>query len=137
MRILFEELVVQDLYFFVVSKRKKNTRIPWIPMLTSIPLWALVAAQIGHDWGFFTMVTDLPIYMNDVLKYKIGTTGFLSSVPYVVMWIVSMSSGWLCDWLVDRNYISISFARKMFTSIGKVYLFLPNFNCSSNINIIN
>ncbi|KAJ8967622.1 hypothetical protein NQ314_002741, partial [Rhamnusium bicolor] len=76
-----------------VSSEKKT--IPWRAMLTSAPLWALVAAQIGHDWGFFTMVTDLPKYMSDVLKFNVKENGLWSSVPYIVMWIVSMGSGWL------------------------------------------
>lgn len=48
---------------------QKPPSIPWRHILTSVPVWALVVAQIGHDWGFFTMVTDLPKYMSDVLRY--------------------------------------------------------------------
>lgn len=101
-----------------VSSEKKA--IPWRGILTSVPLWALVAAQIGHDWGFFTMVTDLPKYMSDVLKFNVKENGLWSSVPYVVMWIVSMSSGWLCDWLVTKGYMGITFARKFFTTIASL-----------------
>lgn len=94
--------------------------IPWRHILKSVPLWALVFAQIGHDWGFFTMVTDLPTYMNDVLKYDIEANGILSSVPYIVMWVVSMLSAWLCDWMIVRNIISVTKARKMFTTIASL-----------------
>lgn len=93
--------------------------IPWKAIFTSVPLWALVAAQIGHDWGFFTMVTDLPKYMSDVLKFSVGENGIYSSVPYMVMWVVSMGSGWLCDWLIHTNKITVNFARKFFTTVGK------------------
>lgn len=92
--------------------------IPWKHILTSPPLLALVAAQIGHDWGFFTMVTDLPKYMKDVLKFNVKENGVWSSLPYVIMWCVSMGSGWLCDWLIVKEYMSVSFARKFFTTIG-------------------
>ena len=34
--------------------------VPWKSILTSMPMIALVIAQIGHDFGYFTMVTDLP-----------------------------------------------------------------------------
>lgn len=86
--------------------------------MTSVPLWALVAAQIGHDWGFYTMVTDLPKYMKDVLKFRVAENGLWSSLPYVVMWLVSMISGWLCDWLIKKGYTSVTFARKFFTVLG-------------------
>ncbi|GJQ72217.1 hypothetical protein Trydic_g3308 [Trypoxylus dichotomus] len=94
--------------------------IPWRAILTSVPLWALVAAQIGHDWGFFTMVTDLPIYMSDVLKFNVNENGVWSSVPYICMWIVSMSSGWLCDWLIMKQYMTVTFARKFFTTVASI-----------------
>ncbi|KAG5866032.1 hypothetical protein JTB14_029840 [Gonioctena quinquepunctata] len=100
------------------SKEKRN--IPWKDMLTSGPLWALVMAQIGHDWGFFTMVTDLPKYMSDVLKFNVKDNGLWSSLPYLVMWLVSIGSGWLCDWLVSGGYMGITFARKFFTSIASI-----------------
>ncbi|CAG9812519.1 unnamed protein product [Phaedon cochleariae] len=92
--------------------------IPWRSILSSPPLWALVAAQIGHDWGFFTMVTDLPKYMADVLKFDVKANGLWSSLPYLVMWLVSMGSGWLCDWLVAEGYMRLTFARKFFTTIA-------------------
>lgn len=37
---------------------KKPPSAPWRHILTSVPVWALVTAQIGHDWGFFTLVND-------------------------------------------------------------------------------
>nr|XP_023026033.1 putative inorganic phosphate cotransporter isoform X2 [Leptinotarsa decemlineata] len=98
----------------------EKREIPWGAILTSAPLWALVMAQIGHDWGFFTMVTDLPKYMSDVLKFKVKENGMWSSLPYAVMWLVSIGSGWLCDWLVSSGYMGITFARKFFTSVASI-----------------
>ncbi|KAJ8959237.1 hypothetical protein NQ318_022500 [Aromia moschata] len=101
-----------------ISSDEKN--IPWRSIMTSWPLWALVVAQIGHDWGFFTMVTDLPKYMKDVLHFNVKQNGIWSSVPYILMWIVSMSSGYLCDWLITRKFLSITSARKTFTTIASM-----------------
>ena len=83
-------------------------------------MMALVCAQIGHDWGFFIMVTDLPKYMSDVLRFSIKENGLYSSMPYALMWIVSISSGVLSDWLVTTGSISITNARKLFTTIASV-----------------
>ncbi|KAJ8913208.1 hypothetical protein NQ315_016150 [Exocentrus adspersus] len=94
--------------------------IPWKAILTSWPIWALVVAQIGHDWGFFTMVTDLPKYMKDVLHFNVKENGVWSSVPYIFMWLVSMSSGWLCDWLISKKGLSLTTARKTFTTIASM-----------------
>lgn len=75
--------------------------------------------QIGHDWGYFTMITDLPKYMTDVLKFNIKSTGILSALPYVAMWVASFFFGLLCDFCVKRGYHSITTARKVYTTIGK------------------
>ncbi|XP_041776798.1 putative inorganic phosphate cotransporter isoform X3 [Anopheles merus] len=93
---------------------------PWRYILTSVPMMALVCAQIGHDWGFFIMVTDLPKYMSDVLRFSIKDNGLYSSLPYLVMWIVSLSTGVLSDWLITSGRITITFGRKLFTTIASI-----------------
>lgn len=75
--------------------------------------------QIGHDWGFYALVTDLPKYMNDVLLLPVKENGLYSALPYLVMWIVSVTMGFLSDWLIVRDYLSITNARKLFTATGK------------------
>lgn len=93
--------------------------VPYKDILMSWPLWALVVAQIGHDWGLYAMLTDLPKYMKEILHFNVKQNGLLSSLPYVLMWIVSMASGWICDWLILRKYLTLTTARKLFTTIGK------------------
>lgn len=81
---------------------------------------ALVCAQVGHDFGYFIMVTDLPKYMSDVLKFSIKENGLYSSLPYALMWIVSLSSGFLSDYLLAKGVISVTNSRKLFTSFAAV-----------------
>ncbi|KAF7265869.1 putative inorganic phosphate cotransporter [Rhynchophorus ferrugineus] len=94
--------------------------IPWKALATSVPLWALIAAQIGHDWGFYTMVSDLPKYMKEVLRFDVAANGIWNSVPYAAMWVVSMAGGWICDWLILRNYLSVTGARRFFTCFAAI-----------------
>nr|CAD7456924.1 unnamed protein product [Timema tahoe] len=96
------------------------TPVPWRAILTSVPLWGLIVAQIGHDWGFFTMVTDLPKYMRDVMKFNIGQNGYLSALPYLIMWFVSLGSGCVADWMIAHNKLSVTSTRKVFTSIASI-----------------
>lgn len=105
-----------------IGQLKRNDNLPSAPYLsiiTSIPMIALVFAQIGHDWGFYIMVSDLPKYMSDVLQFSIKDNGIYSSLPYLFMWAVSVSTGFLSDFLITRNMISITGARKVFTAVGK------------------
>lgn len=99
---------------------KKPPPVPWRHMLKSVPVWALICAQIGHDWGFFTMVTDLPKYMSSVLHYSISSNGFYSSLPYIMMWICSILSSWLADWMITKGIMSRTNVRKLGTTIASL-----------------
>lgn len=66
------------------------------------------------------MVTDLPKYMSDVLRFSIQENGLYTSLPYLIMWIVSVTTGFLSDWLSVKKYLSITNCRKVFTGVGKL-----------------
>ncbi|XP_072931562.1 putative inorganic phosphate cotransporter [Epargyreus clarus] len=100
------------------TKKQEMDPVPWKALLRSVPLWSLIIAGIGHDWGYFSMVTDLPKYMTDVLKFNIKSAGLLSALPYVAMWIASFFFGLLCDFCVKKKYHSIKNARKIYTTIA-------------------
>ncbi|XP_044758922.1 putative inorganic phosphate cotransporter isoform X2 [Coccinella septempunctata] len=120
---------------------KEKRKIPWKHIFKSVPVWALVCAQIGHDWGFFAMVTDLPTYLKEVLHFNVKENGLLSSIPYVVMWIVSLVSAYICDKLIASKCMTISFARKFFSTIGSlgpaVFLLVASYvGCDRNMAIV-
>lgn len=75
--------------------------------------------KLGHNWGFFIMVTDLPKYMNDVLKFSIKENGFFNALPFLAMWIVAQLTGFVSDFIISRGYMSITNVRKFFTIFGK------------------
>lgn len=99
---------------------KKPPSVPWRHILKSVPLWALVAAQVGHDWGFFTLLNDLPKYMSTVLKYSIKSNGFLSAMPYLTMWICSLVTSFLADWMITSGLMSRTNVRKLGTTIASL-----------------
>ncbi|XP_046627283.1 putative inorganic phosphate cotransporter [Neodiprion virginianus] len=110
---------------YIQDKISENTRkhtqpIPWRHMATSLPFWALLIGKFGHDWGFYTMVTDLPKYMSNVLKFSITSNGLLTALPYVAMWIVSNISSVLADWLIKSGKMTTTNVRKAFTTFGSV-----------------
>lgn len=45
-----------------VQKREKlNT--PWSKIFTSLPVYALTVANVTSNWGFYTLLTQLPSYL--------------------------------------------------------------------------
>lgn len=80
-------------------------------------------SQIGHDWGFYTIVSDLPKYSHDVLKFNIVTTGSLTALPFVAMWIFSFICGIFCDLFVKKGWHSIKTGRIIYTTIGNKIIY--------------
>ena len=99
---------------------KKPPSVPWRHVLRSLPLWALIAAQVGHDWGFFTLINDLPKYMSSVLKYSIKDNGLLSALPYLTMWLCSVVTSCLADWMITSGVMSRTNVRKLGTTIASI-----------------
>uniref|UniRef100_A0A8D8VYQ6 Inorganic phosphate cotransporter n=1 Tax=Cacopsylla melanoneura TaxID=428564 RepID=A0A8D8VYQ6_9HEMI len=91
---------------------------PWHSIATSPPLIALAIAQSGHDWGLFTITTDLPKYMSSVLNFSVKDNGLLSAMPFIFQWLFAILAGWLSDRLVKKKTYSVTVIRKIFTLIG-------------------
>ncbi|XP_053607254.1 putative inorganic phosphate cotransporter [Plodia interpunctella] len=92
--------------------------VPWKGILLSAPVWALVFAAVGHDWGYYTMVSDLPKYAHDVLKFDIAKTGIMTALPYIAMWISSFIFGFVCDLCIKKGWHTIKTGRIIHTTIA-------------------
>lgn len=51
------------------STEEKKT--PWKSIFKSKPFWALLIAHCAQNWGFWTLLTEIPSYMKDVLNFDI------------------------------------------------------------------
>ncbi|PSN49195.1 hypothetical protein C0J52_10915 [Blattella germanica] len=96
------------------EKSPKDVKHPWKKIVTSLPVWAIVVAHVSINWGFYTLLTQLPIFMKNVLHYELGKTGIMSSLPYLMMALVMLMAGKLADWLRQRNILSTVQVRKLF-----------------------
>lgn len=103
-----------------LKRRDDIPPTPWRAIFTSTPMIALIFAQVGHSWGLFIIINDLPKYMNDVLRFSIKQNGLYTSLPYVVMWIVALCTGVLSDFLIKRKCLGVTASRKWFTNIAAV-----------------
>uniref|UniRef100_A0A1A9WUI3 Major facilitator superfamily (MFS) profile domain-containing protein n=1 Tax=Glossina brevipalpis TaxID=37001 RepID=A0A1A9WUI3_9MUSC len=99
-------------------ERKVLPPTPWTAIFTSPKIYALLSAQIGHDWGFYILITYLPKYYNDVLNINIKENGFYATFPFIAMWISSIAHGAVADFLIKKEYMNITNVRKMMTSLG-------------------
>ncbi|KAI1241137.1 hypothetical protein IHE44_0009600 [Lamprotornis superbus] len=94
--------------------------VPWRPMLESLPLWAIVVAHFSYNWTFYTLLTLLPTYMNEILRFDAQENGFLSALPYFGCWLCIILSGQIADYLREKQNFSTVCVRKCFTLIGMI-----------------
>ncbi|KAL2725286.1 vesicular glutamate transporter 22 isoform X3 [Vespula squamosa] len=97
-----------------ITANRMKIKHPWKAMLSSPPVWAIVAAHFSENWGFYTMLTQLPTFMKDVLKSELEATGFMSALPYLAMTIVVQFSGQLADYLRTKELLTTTQVRKIF-----------------------
>ncbi|KAJ3645134.1 hypothetical protein Zmor_022820 [Zophobas morio] len=102
------------------SPDAKNLATPWRDILTSRAFWALLIAHCGQNWGFWTLMTEIPSYMSEVMNFQIKSNSYLSALPYFVLWVLSFIFSAIADFLIIRKYASIGTTRKIFNSIGLV-----------------
>ena len=50
-------------------RREDVPPVPWGRIFTSIPVWALVITHMAQNWGFYTLLTELPTYMKNILHF--------------------------------------------------------------------
>jgi len=53
--------------------QEKRLPVPWLSFAKSLPVYALVVANIASDWGFYVLQTCLPLYFKYVLNLDITT----------------------------------------------------------------
>jgi len=41
-------------------------------------MWAVIIAHCGQNWGFFTLLTEMPSYMNSILKFDLKSVSSIS-----------------------------------------------------------
>lgn len=104
----------------VSSRINASASIPWRSIMTSVPLWAILITQCGQSWAFYTQLTELPTYMNNILHFEIQSNAVLNSIPYLTSWLVGIGCSTVADWMLQRGYISTLNSYKFWNSIASI-----------------
>jgi len=46
-----------------------SVRVPWLSFAKCLPLYALTVAHFTCTWGYYTLLTCLPLYFKHVLQF--------------------------------------------------------------------
>ncbi|CAI8585710.1 unnamed protein product [Vicia faba] len=113
---------------YILSKRPKSFPVeankvkvipPFRRLLSKMPTWSLIVANSMHSWGFFVVLSWMPIYFNSVYRVDLRQAAWFSAVPWVVMAIMTYLAGFWSDMMIQRG-TSVTLTRKIMQSIGFV-----------------
>ncbi|CAN8268268.1 unnamed protein product [Cochlearia groenlandica] len=101
------------------AKERKATGVipPFRRLLSKMPTWAVIVANSMHSWGFFVILSWMPIYFNLVYHVNLKQAAWFSAVPWSMMAFTGYIAGSWSDLLIRRG-TTITLTRKIMQSIG-------------------
>ncbi|XP_077517019.1 sialin-like isoform X2 [Amblyomma americanum] len=108
---------------------------PWLPLLTSVPLWALTASRFACLWGQFTVLTGLPTYLAAVLRMPLAKSGLVNAAMFGAQSAGMLAGGLFSDRLRRQGRLSTTTIRKLFqtaalTGAGLLLALVPSAGCN-------
>ncbi|KAI7729690.1 hypothetical protein M8C21_000978 [Ambrosia artemisiifolia] len=110
---------------YIQSKRKrsqtKTGKIipPFRRLLSKLPTWSLIVANSMHSWGFFVILSWMPIYFKTIYHVDLRQAAWFSAVPWSMMALVGYFAGVFSDKLIQSG-MTVTVTRKIMQSIGFV-----------------
>jgi len=112
----------------IISISGDSTKAPPIPyraIFTSMPFYAILIAHTAQNWSFYTLLSELPTYMSQILHFNIRENAFLSAVPYLCMWIFAVMGSHVADYMRSKGYWTTTKTRKIMNTLA----FIPPAIC--------
>lgn len=97
-----------------------KTKVPWKSIFTSVPFLALVVTNTLGNFSWYFLLTELPLYMNKILRYDIRSNAIIVCTPYLVNAFTNSLLGKTLDWGRRKGYWSQTTARKTAVFISMV-----------------
>ena len=128
-----EEKIYIEAYCSHLGEESSTTLkdVPWKSFATSLPVWAIVVGHTCSNWVFYTLVTEIPTYLKDVLHLPASLNGLVTSLPYVCIFLTCFFSAFLADYL-RTNWLSTKVVRKLYYGGG----FVTSVACLATISFV-
>ncbi|XP_044592475.1 sialin-like [Cotesia glomerata] len=98
--------------------RKEKIAVPWKEIFSSKPFWALVVTNCLGNFCWYFLLTQLPLYMNKMLRFDIKKNAMLSCSPYLINAVVNPLLGKILDIGRQSGYWSQTTGRKIAVGIS-------------------
>uniref|UniRef100_A0AC34QIG3 Major facilitator superfamily (MFS) profile domain-containing protein n=1 Tax=Panagrolaimus sp. JU765 TaxID=591449 RepID=A0AC34QIG3_9BILA len=100
--------------------KKRSDATPWKSLLTSVPLFGAIFAQISFSFSIVLMQSFLPLFMKQVLQVSLKTNGLFSILPFLTQIISKNAIGNIGDILKKKNILTNTQAVKIFQCSGNI-----------------
>lgn len=94
--------------------------VPWRQFFSNRPYQAILMAHGAFGVGHFVSLSWLPTYYFQEFDVNIEQSAWLSLVPWLMTVLVSSSSGFIADGLVNNRVMSLTATRKLLQTLGTV-----------------
>lgn len=101
-------------------KAGEGMKVPWKAIFTSLPAWSIGITTFGRIWVHYTFIVFGPQYMKHMLKFDIKSNGVLNGLPFLLSYLSSVLFCYIADSLVERNVLSLTNVRKIFTASSQI-----------------
>ena len=54
-----------------IQEKDERFVTPWKGILTSLPFWVVTVTQVGNFWGYYTLLTGTPLYLNGIQHFSL------------------------------------------------------------------
>ncbi|KAK0410969.1 hypothetical protein QR680_005414 [Steinernema hermaphroditum] len=104
------------------GKKRNERKVPWLPILKSVPVWAGIISVVCHEFPLMTLIMFLPSYLHDVHRYDSTQNGILSSLPTLSLWVAKIISSYVNTWMQEKTSMSPNAICKVLNAIGSIGL---------------
>eukprot|EP00441_Pelagodinium_beii_P035169 CAMPEP_0197629456 /NCGR_PEP_ID=MMETSP1338-20131121/7295_1 /TAXON_ID=43686 ORGANISM="Pelagodinium beii, Strain RCC1491" /NCGR_SAMPLE_ID=MMETSP1338 /ASSEMBLY_ACC=CAM_ASM_000754 /LENGTH=411 /DNA_ID=CAMNT_0043200495 /DNA_START=327 /DNA_END=1562 /DNA_ORIENTATION=+ len=89
-------------------------------MLCCRAVWAQIFASACNNFGFYMLLGEMPTFLRTQLSFSQDRIDLLAPLPYVLMWIVTVASGYFADYLLANTELDRLAVRRLCLAISQL-----------------
>lgn len=94
-----------------------NRMPPFRLLFSKLPSWAIIVANVTNNWGYFVLLSWMPVYFKTVFDVNLKQAAWFSAIPWASMAFAGYVAGACSDFLIQSGY-TVTVVRKIMQSIG-------------------
>ncbi|XP_014207399.1 sialin-like [Copidosoma floridanum] len=118
----------------------KKIDVPWKAIFTSVPFLALIFTNFLGNFTWYFLLTQMPLYMNKMLRFNIKSNATITCMPYLLGAIANSLLGKFLDLGRQKGWWSQTVARKVAVGISclpasALLLIIAYIGCERNATV--